>query len=247
MKLRSIYSDDRTDYGLGLKIPYLAEQLEKNLEEGTAVSFQFVKNKKGWYIQSCVTIERKEALQIEGIIGIDINDGFFAVSGAAKDGSFMPFEDIPFPKDLCSEADASKLKEAVCGIFRKAQELHYGITIEDVNLSSKNLQTYAPPLPLYKISGSLRIAFHKKEHSSMVLVCLLDFRTGIFLYVVIRHHPPSGSRVCDRAPCPGHRPSIRKLIDEKQMLTAASADKLATSPEDGEVSHCLPNLQEESC
>lgn len=141
MKLRSIYSDDRTDYGLGLKIPYLAEQLEKNLEEGTAVSFQFVKNKKGWYIQSCVTIERKEALQIEGIIGIDINDGFFAVSGSAKDGSFMPFEDIPFPKDLCSEADASKLKEAVCGIFRKAQELHYGITIEDVNLSSRKSKT----------------------------------------------------------------------------------------------------------
>lgn len=141
IKLRSIYSDDRTDYCLGLKIPYLAEQLEKNLEEGTAVSYQFVKNKKGWYIQPCVTIERKEAPEIEGMIGIDINDGFLAVSGAAKDGSFMPFEDIPFPKDLCSQANASKLKEAISGIFYKAEKLHYGVAIEDVNLSSRKSKT----------------------------------------------------------------------------------------------------------
>lgn len=141
MKQRSIHKDDRTDYCLGLKIPYLAEQLEKNLEEGTAVSYQFVKNKKGWYIQPCVTIERKEAPQIEGMIGIDINDGFFAVSGATKDGSFVQFEDIPFPKDLCSNANASKLKEAISSIFRKAEKLHYGIAIEDVNLSSKKSKT----------------------------------------------------------------------------------------------------------
>lgn len=141
MKLRSIYRDDRTDYCLPLKIPYLCESLEKNLQEGTAVSYQFVKNKKGWYIQPCVTIKRKEAPQIEGMIGIDINDGFFAVSGASKDGDFIRFKDIPYSKDLCSEANASKLKEVLSGIYREAEKLRYGVAIETVNLSSRKSKT----------------------------------------------------------------------------------------------------------
>ena len=141
MKLRSMYSDDRTDHCLELRIPYLSGPLEKNLLEGTAVSYRFVKNRKGWYIQPCVTIERKEAIQIEGMIGIDINDGFSAVSGAAKDGSFVRFDDIPLATDLCSQANASKLKEALSGIYREAERLHYGVAIEDVNLSSKKSKT----------------------------------------------------------------------------------------------------------
>lgn len=141
MKLRSIYRDDKTDHCLLLKIPYLSRELEKNLQEGTAVSFQFVKNKKGWYIQPGVRVERKETMQVEGVLGIDINDGFLAVSGAAMDGSFVGFEDIPFPNDLCSKANASKLKEVLSGIFSLAEELHYGVAIENVNLTSRKSKT----------------------------------------------------------------------------------------------------------
>lgn len=88
-----------------------------------------------------MTIKKKEAPEIKGIIGIDINDGFFAVSGAANDGTFTPFDDVSFPKDLCSEANTSKLKEVLSGIFRKAEKLNYGVAIEDVNLSSRKSKT----------------------------------------------------------------------------------------------------------
>lgn len=139
IKIQIIYQDDRTDYCLPLRIHYLSEQPEKILQERTAISYKFVKNGKGWYIQPCVTVtvRQKVTPQVECVIGININNGFFAVSGAAKDGSFIPFEDIPFPKGPCSETNASKLKEALTDIFRKAEELNYGVAIEDINLSSR--------------------------------------------------------------------------------------------------------------
>lgn len=141
MKLRSIYRDDRTDYNLPLRIPYLSEELKKNLQEGTAVSYQCVKNRKGWYIQPCVTVGKKEMAEIQGMLGIDINDGFFALTGAGKDGSFIRYQDIPFPKDLSSTANEAKLKEILSNIFYEAEKLHYGVAIETVNLSSRKSKT----------------------------------------------------------------------------------------------------------
>ena len=141
MKLRSVRQSDRTDYIMPLRTPYLSKQLEDCLQDGKAISYQFVRNKKGWYIQPCVTVKKKEAPKIEGMIGIDINDGFFAISGASNDGTFIPFDDVPFPKDLCSEANASKLKEVLAGIFGIAKKMNYSVAIEDVNLSSRKSKT----------------------------------------------------------------------------------------------------------
>lgn len=84
MKLRSGYSDDKTLYEHAVHVPYLYEELKEGILHGS-VSYRFVKTEKGWYIQPAITIkQQKEPEYLNGMAGIDINDGFISVCSANR-------------------------------------------------------------------------------------------------------------------------------------------------------------------
>ncbi len=137
MKLRSGYSDDKTLYEHAVHVPYLYEELKEGILHGS-VSYRFVKTEKGWYIQPAITIkQQKEPEYLNGMAGIDINDDFISVCWANRKREYLEFEDIPYPNNLSSKKNESKLKEILARVFQRARRKKYGVAIESISLTRK--------------------------------------------------------------------------------------------------------------
>ena len=69
--------------------------------------------------------------------GIDINDGFISVCWTNRKREYLEFEDIPYPNNLSSKKNESKLKEILARVFQRARRKKYGVAIESISLTRK--------------------------------------------------------------------------------------------------------------
>lgn len=136
LRLLSGFKEDKSEYRITVRIPYLKENLTGNLEN-RSVSYHIVLKDRGLYIQPAVEVERKDAYEPKGMLGIDINDGFFSVTESDGLGQFVSTQDLPFTVKGSSEVNATIMSQTLSAIFRRAKEREYGVAIEAVNLTGK--------------------------------------------------------------------------------------------------------------
>lgn len=133
---RSGFKDDKTEYHIAVRIPYLKKELKDNLEN-RSVSYHFVLKDKGLYIQPVVTIQKKETYEPRGMLGIDINDGFFSVTESDGQGNFVSSQDTTYSNSGSKTVNATVMAQKLADIFTKAEKLRYGVAIETINLTKK--------------------------------------------------------------------------------------------------------------
>jgi IS605 OrfB family transposase len=74
---------------------------------------------------------------LDGMIGVDMNNGFLSTSYVNKKRSCIRNEDIVFTTEENSYTNTKTLMQAINTIVEEAKKLNYGISIEDLDFTTK--------------------------------------------------------------------------------------------------------------
>lgn len=118
-------------------------------ETGTALSFQLVRDKRGWRIVTSFSHRVAEVVtrtdKSQGVVSLDINANHLSVTELGKDGSRITAFDVPLPRNgkpglpLSSRPYQTHLQEAVKLIVQHAARVGKPLAIERLNLSAKKV------------------------------------------------------------------------------------------------------------
>lgn len=114
---------------------YQREHLKTMLEsKGYPLTYRFKREGNKWYLQVLISIAKPERLTSEfnGVIGLDYNESFIALSETDKSGNLVDLQHIPIYKGTSSQTE-NALRTAVSQICKRALTLGKTVVIEDLD------------------------------------------------------------------------------------------------------------------
>ena len=146
----------------GLQFRHHREKLIETIEQrDTPFTFRFLRRGKKWYVQVIFTWKKENeeiGRKINGVIGIDFNEGFLSVSETDRYGNLIEIRNILLSKHGMGRKADSELQKVVAKIVETAKEKGKAISIEDLNFSKKKAKCK-------KGKGNQGKSYHKMLHT----------------------------------------------------------------------------------
>jgi hypothetical protein len=153
-KIKRAEQDNRDAFAKyrGLKFKHLSESIQKILEEHTSngeskqgLSFRFLRrNGNKWYIQ-IIFEESYDDSELEtsakdGVIGLDLNDGFIQLAETNKSGNLIRLEKFNLKYHGCGNKAKTEMYQVLNRIVKYAHSIKKDISAEDLDF--KNTKAY---------------------------------------------------------------------------------------------------------
>jgi IS605 OrfB family transposase len=120
-------------------IPHGSAALERSLDAGTAISFRFLRDKKGWRVLVSTDVAGGARVSFTpGAIGVDMNAGHLAVSEVDKCGNPVGVRTIPLVTYGCTTDQANaKIGDAVKQVVAMAVAAGKPLVVEELDFQKK--------------------------------------------------------------------------------------------------------------
>ena len=122
-----------------VEFAYGADRLETALEGGQAISYRFIRDRKGWRVFASTNVAGGEAVHPEaGALGLDLNEDHLALAETDGDGNLVAIHRIDLVTYGCpTEQAKARIGDAVKQVIALARATRKPLVVESLDFSRK--------------------------------------------------------------------------------------------------------------